>query len=141
MKLPSSAIALTLMFGTILVNAPMQSVAAEHNPAKDKQSFDNRPERERVRKKQVCQVQPCEYPIPFALPQLEMSGKLNETLHFLNNFHTNFELPKKEVFNQTVITELHSLLEAVKNPKFLPPSSYQPKPGSKIPYPPFKVIP
>lgn len=95
MKLPSSAIALTLMLGTILVNAPMQPVTAGHSPTEDKQSFDNKPER--VTKAQVCRVKPCEYPIRLALPQPEMGGnEPNEPLPFINNFHTTLEPLKKE---------------------------------------------
>lgn len=116
MKLPSSAIALTLMFGTILVIAPIQPVTAEHSPTENKQSFKHKPER--VSKTQVChvQLQPCGDPIPLALPRLKMSdNELNEPLPFINNFHTILESPKKKMPSLLKIMA-DSFREAVENP-------------------------
>ena len=114
MKLPSCMIALSLMLGTILVNAPMQPVTAGYSPTEDKQSFDNKPER--VQKPQVCRVQPCEDLIPSALPQTEMSGnELNEPLPFINNFHTILKPLKKETSSLLKIAA-DSFRKAVENP-------------------------
>ena len=41
MKLPSRAIAVTIMFSTILVNAPLRSISAEDNLTKSRQSIVN----------------------------------------------------------------------------------------------------
>ena len=105
------------MFGTILVNAPIQSVIAGHSPTEDKRSFDHR--RERVSKPPVCRVHPCEHPIPLALPQPEMSGnepEPNEPIHFISVFHTTLESLKKEAVSLPKIT-MDSFLEAVENPQ------------------------
>lgn len=130
MKLPSSAIALSLMFGTILVNAPMQPVTAEHSPTENKQSSDHEPER--VSKTQVChvQLQPCGDPIRLALPRLKMSdNELNEPLPFINNFHTILESPKKKTLSLLEIMA-DSIRHVIENPPPPPrPFGYPPGRG------------